>query len=150
MQLKKITPTTFLFFRTETTLADLGRFIPIGQELFQEAVKQKLFITGPIHWHYFGFTGDPQQSFTLEVALPVSEAPADYDGIFHIKRTEPFTSAVAMHEGSWQSMPDTYGKLMQFMQQNNLRHNGVTREIYINSDLHEPAANVTMIQMGVQ
>ncbi|MBL0739602.1 GyrI-like domain-containing protein [Chryseolinea lacunae] len=150
MQLKEISPTTFLFFKTETHLNELGRFIPVGQELFQEAVKQKLFITGPIHWHYFGFTGEPDKPFTLEVALPISEAPADYDGVFHIKRTEPFKSAVTVHEGNWQTLPDAYGRLIQFMHDNKLKPNGATREIYINSDLHAPAANVTMIQMGVE
>jgi len=149
MQIKQVKPINFLFFRTETRISELNNFLHVAKELFKEAVLHDLTITGPIHWHYFGFTGDESKPFTLEVSLPVSELPQDYDGKYHFKRTEPFKCVSVVHEGSWYEMPQTYGKLMQFVGDHKLIPNAVNREIYINSDFNHPEANVTEIQMGV-
>jgi len=150
MQVKEVKPVNFLFFRTETKVAELSNFLPIAKELFREAVHLDLWITGPIHWHYYGFTGDETQPFTLEIALPVSELPALYDGKFHCKRTEPFRCVSAIHEGSWYQIPQTYGKLMEYLTSQSLTPIAMNRELYINADFSDPDANVTEIQMGVQ
>ena len=149
MQIKEVKPINFLFFRTETTLSDLGGFIAVANELFKEAISQDLSITGPIHWHYFGCTGEENKPFTLEVALPVSNFPQNYDGKFHFKRTAPFKCVSIVHEGSWYEMPKTYGKLMQFVGEHKLTPNAINREVYVNADFTDPEANVTEVQMGV-
>jgi effector-binding domain-containing protein len=149
MRIKEIKPINFLFYRTETKLPDLAPLIPKAKELFKEAVKLDLHITGPLHWHYFGFTGDPEKAFTLEISLPVSNILADYDGLLHFKRTQPFRSVNVIHEGSWMNMLDSYTKLMEFIQKNNLQPSGMNREVYINSDFADPEANVTEIQFGI-
>ena len=89
--LKEIKPINFLYFRAETRVDQLLNFIPVAKDLYKEAVNLDLHVCGPVHWHYFGFTGDASKSFTLEVALPVSNVVSDYDGNFHFKRTG-FTS----------------------------------------------------------
>lgn len=147
---KVVPPISFLFFRTETTVAQLANYLPIGQQLFAEAVKNKLFITGPIHWHYIGFTGDESKPFTLEICLPVSEALSEYDGPFHFKRTEPFACITTVHEGAWNDIPMTYGKLMNYMKEHNIQPGSMNREVYTNVDFTNPTANVTVIQMGIQ
>src|SRR5688572_2583152 len=124
MKVKEIKPISFLFFRTETTLNELGNFFMVGQDLFQEAVTNKLMITGPIHWHYFGFEGDATKPFTLEISLPVAEVPQDYDGRFHFKRTESFKCVTAIHDGDWLKMGTCYGKMMEFMTSQKLIPNG--------------------------
>lgn len=149
MQIKQVKPINFLFFRTETRINELSNFLPVAKELFKEAILQDLTITGPVHWHYFGFTGDENKPFTLEIALPVSNFPQEYDGKFHFKRTEPFTCVSAVHEGSWYELPQTYGKLMQFIGDHKLIPNAINREVYVNADFTDPEANVTEIQMGV-
>jgi effector-binding domain-containing protein len=143
-------PINFLFHRAETKLADLANFIPVAKDLFHEAVRLNLQVSGPVHWHYFGFTGDASQPFTLEVALPVNEIPAEYDGAFHFKRTEKFKCATITHEGGWMEIPQSYAELMQFMDSQQLQPIGVTRELYVNADFVNPEANVTEIQMGIK
>lgn len=150
MDIREIKPINFLFFRTETTVGELSNFLSIGQALFKEAVAHNLLITGPVHWHYFGFTGDAAKSFTLEIALPVSGAVQEYNGPFHVKRSDPFRCVSMMHEGCWQDMPQSYGKLMSFLAENKLVPSAVNREIYVNADFVHPEANVTEIQVGVQ
>jgi len=148
-EIKTMKPITFLFHRAETTVAELINFIPVGQQLFKEAVEKKLFITGPIHWHYIGFDGDEKKPFTLEISLPVGEVLSDYDGNFHFKRTDDFKSVCLTHEGRWDEIPKSYGTIMQFMEANHLTPAGITREVYVNADFNNQEANVTQIQIGI-
>lgn len=149
MDIKSIRSINFLYFRTETSVSELSRFLPVGQDLIKEAVAQNIPVTGPVHWHYFGFAGDPTKSFQLEVAIPVGEIPGDYDGSFHFKRTEPFKCVMVRHEGSWLDIPASYGKAMEFMQQHKLTPTAINREVYINADFKYPESNITEIQIGI-
>lgn len=146
---KQVQPISFLFFRTVTTLGELGKFFHVANELYAEALKHKLSVTGPVHWHYFGFT-DATNSFTLEIALPVAEVLREYDGQFHFKRTENFKCISLIHEGDWLQMTGSYEKLMQYVKEHQLTPAGVNREIYVNVDFVNPNANVTEIQFGVR
>lgn len=150
MKIKEIKPISFLYFRTETRLSELGNFFMVGQNLIKEAVANRLMVTGPVHWHYFGFEGDPQKTFTLEISLPVSEVPQDYDGAFHFKRTEAFKCVTAVHDGDWLTMGASYGKLMEFIASQSLVPTAMNREVYVNADFKHPEANVTEIQVGVK
>ncbi len=147
---KEIKPINFLYFRAETHADQLLNFIPVARDLFKEAVNYNLHVTGPIHWHYFGFSGDASNSFTLEVSLPVSDVIAGYDGNFHFKRTEPFRCVALTHEGGWKSLPASYSKIMQFIEAKNLEPSEINREIYVNTDFNDPEANVTEIQIGIK
>ncbi len=147
--IKEVRPINFIFFRAETYVHELVKFIPVAKDLYREAVNYNLHVSGPIHWHYFGFDGDVSKPFILEIALPVAEVVSGYDGNFHFKRTEPFKCVSLMHEGGWMTIPDAYGKLMQFIAGENLRPAGVNREIYVNVDFNDADANVTEVQLGV-
>jgi len=147
--IKQIKPINFLFHRAEVKISDLINQVPVAKKLFKESVRLDLHPSGPIHWHYFGFMGDETKPFTLEVCLPTASIPSDYDGAFHLKRTEDFKCVSLLHEGAWHEIPKSYGILMEFMQQHQLQPTGITRELYINADFTNPEANVTEIQMGI-
>jgi effector-binding domain-containing protein len=147
---KEIRPINFLYFRTETYVHQLADFFLVAKDLYREAVNYNLHVTGPIHWHYMGFMGDVSKPFTLEIALPVSEIVAAYDGPFHFKRTEPFKCVVLRHEGSWTDMLQSYDKMMKFIGEKNLTPLAVNRELYVNADFADQEANITEIQVGVQ
>jgi effector-binding domain-containing protein len=149
MEVKSINSINFLFFRTETKISELYKFLLVGQELFKEAVTQNIPITGPVHWHYFGFDGDESKSFQLEIAVPVGDIPEGYDGKFHFKRTQPFKCLSLVHDGSWMSIPASYGKAMEFLAKNNLVPSTVNREVYINADFKNLESNITEIQIGL-
>lgn len=150
MLIKNIKPINFLFFRAETTIAELHQHLMIAPQLFKEAVACNLWITGPVHWHYIGFTGDYAQSFTLEISLPVSAIPGDYDGKFHFKRTALFKCVSAIHEGDWTKMGDSYAELIDYISREKLIANGVNRELYVNVDFEDLDANTTEIQVGIR
>jgi effector-binding domain-containing protein len=146
--IKHVKPINFLYFRTETRVDQLNKFISVAKDLFREAVAKDLHVTGPVHWHYLGFI-DPTQPFTLEIALPVDRIVADYDGLFHFKRTDTFKCVSLIHEGSWLEIPNSYQKAFQFMGEHGLTPTGITRELYINADFVDLQANVTEIQIGI-
>lgn len=148
--IKDVRPINFLYFRTEAYVHQLLNFVPVARELVREAVNYNLHVTGPIHWHYFGFTGDESIPFTLEISLPVSDVIPEYDGNFHFKRTETFRCATLTHEGGWDSLPNTYEKLRRFIAGKHLEPSEVTREIYVNTDFRDPNANITVIQVGLK
>ncbi len=149
MQVKEVKPINFIYFRTETKVSELINLVPVAKEIYREAVGQDLNITGPVHWHYIGFTSDENKSFTLEIALPVAEVLPGYDGKFHFKRTQPFKCVSIIHEGGWNEIPSTYNKMMQFIAKHKLEPSAINREIYVNADFHSPEANVTEIQVGI-
>ncbi|HYG17426.1 MAG TPA: GyrI-like domain-containing protein [Ohtaekwangia sp.] len=148
MEIKEVKPINFLFFRTAAKVSELVNFLDVARDHFREAVQYDLRVTGPVHWHYIGFT-DLQQLFTLEIALPVADILQEYDGAFHFKRTEPFRCVSTLHEGDWLTIPKSYNELAKFMQDNNVTPTAVNRELYINADFRFPEANVTEIQMGI-
>lgn len=145
---KRIQPINFLFFRTETTVGELNKFFDIAPRLYAEAARLGTHVTGPVHWHYFGFT-DLQKPFTLEIALPVSEVIPEYDGPFHFKRTEDFACISVVHEGNWYDIPRSYEKLMAYATEKQLTPAGNNRELYVNVDFTNHDANVTEIQLGI-
>jgi effector-binding domain-containing protein len=149
MELREIKPINFIFQRSETTLSNLIDFLPVGQELIKEATELGLYITGPVQWHYIGFNGDEKAPFTLEVSVPVNAVPRDYDGNYHFKRTDHFKCVSCRHDGSWNSLPQSYSHLMEFIQRKKLQPAGVNREVYVNADFENPEASITEIQIGI-
>jgi effector-binding domain-containing protein len=150
MLIKEVKPINFFFYRTETRVNELFKLLTVGQELYAEATRNNLSITGPVHWHYFGFNGEESQLFTLEIALPVADVLEDYDGKFHFKRTEPFRCVSAIHEGGWLEIPKSYGKMFEFIGINKFEPLVVNRELYVNVDFKNPEANTTEIQIGIK
>lgn len=148
-QVKEIRPVNFLYYRTQTTMADMMKHADVSQEIISEAVERELPITGAPHWHYFGFEG-PTKPFTLEIAVPVGKIISDYDGKFHFKRTRPFKCICLTHEGSWEELTQSYESIVKFATDNKLSPSDAVREIYVNSDFENPEANVTEIQFGIQ
>lgn len=149
MDVKEVKPINFLYFRSRATLDELEKFIPVGQQLYKEAVINALPVTGPLQWHYFNFYGNPAEPFELEVALPVSTFPGEYDGEFHIKRTQAFRCISKIHYGDWNSISRTYGELVKYAGSNGLKLTSHSREIYNHVDFDDPSANVTEVQLGI-
>lgn len=151
MQTKQIAPINLLYFSTETKVTDLAQYVGvIADRLYKEAIQNNLRIAGPCYWLYDGFDGDESKIFTLEIALPIESLPQTHTGEFAVKSTEHFKCVWAIHEGEWMKIPETYGKLIGYITQNNLKPSGKNREIYIHMDLDAPETMITMIQMGIE
>lgn len=151
MQVKEVKPINFLYFRTKTRIGELGRFVGIiARELHRDAALCDLEVTGPVYWNYFGFTGNESTLFTLDIALPIAEIPGSYRGKFQAKREESFPCVSMVHEGSWFDLQQSYITMMEFLAVRGLEPCGQNREVYLNIDFMNPAANVTEIQIGIR
>jgi len=150
MQIKQVRPLTFFYHAVRTTMSGLAPLVGVvARELYREAAALDLTVTGPVYWQYVGFEPEPETEFSLHIALPVAEAKADYAGKFAFQRTEPFRCLAAVHEGNWIDIPQTYGKLFAHLSDQGLQPTGLNRELYINFNFTDPAANVTEVQVGI-
>ncbi|HEY4654125.1 MAG TPA: GyrI-like domain-containing protein [Cyclobacteriaceae bacterium] len=151
MQVKEVKPINFLFFRTKTRVGELGRFVGIiARELYRDAALNDLEVTGPLYWNYFGFEGNESNPFILEIAIPVAEIPAVYHGKFQLKREESFACVSMVHEGSWFDLQQNYLTIREFLSVRGIEPCAKNREIYLNIDFMNPAANITEIQVGIK
>ena len=150
MQIKEVRPLTFFYHSVRTTVAGLtAQTGVVAKDLYREAAALGLDVTGPLCWQYVNFDPTPGAEFTLQIALPVAEAKADYAGKFAFQRTGPFRCLSAVHEGDWTQLPGTYQKLFGSLTAENLRPTGLNREVFLTVNFTDPAANVTEVQIGV-
>ncbi|HEX7015835.1 MAG TPA: GyrI-like domain-containing protein [Cyclobacteriaceae bacterium] len=150
MQIKEAKPLNFLYFRTKARIGELGRFVGvIARELYRDAVRYDVEITGPVYWSYQGYTGRDADLFTLDIGLPLAEIPGSYHGMFQLKREDAFPCVSLIHEGSWVDLQNSYARILEFMAARGLDGCGKFREVYINIDFMNPAGNVTELQVGI-
>lgn len=149
MHTKVSNPFHVLSFIDKVTLPDLQKYVRTkAQELYKEAVSHNLEITGTVYWMYYGMDGNPDTVFTLEIAIPVTPA-AHYSGKFQMKRLEPFKYVSCLHEGDWNRLPETYGKVFQEIGVNHYVPSGICREVYQFIDFESPDNNLTEVQVGI-
>ncbi len=139
----------FFCFSTEATLMELGNYIRVkAHETYIEAVKNKLEITGPIYWIYYGMDGNPETKFKLDIGVPVQNSKPISNG-FSCKPIEQMEFATCIHEGSWDNFSQSYLSLVAEVMKSGRMPNGIAREVYINIDFENPENNRTEIQLGL-
>lgn len=149
MNTKVSNPFHVLYFTDQVALPDLQKYVrTMAQELYREAVTHNLEITGPVYWMYYGMDGNPDTVFTLEIAIPVTHN-SGYSGKFQIKRLDAFKHISCLHEGDWDRLPETYGKIFQEIGAKQFVPSGICREAYLHMDFDAPENNFTEIQVGI-
>jgi len=150
MLIKEIKPVSVLYFTQKTTLNGLGQYVrTVARQLYREACRADLEVTGPIYWLYYGMDGQPDTEFTLEIALPVTE-PNAYAGEFSTKALPSFRCVSGLHTQAWEEMPETYGQLISELTAHGCTMNGICREVYVQMDFKTPGNNVTEVQIGIE
>jgi effector-binding domain-containing protein len=150
MEIKNLNEITALCFTSKVTLKALQQFVRVkARELYQEAIKKDLEITGPVYWIYQGMDGNPDTEFTLDIAIPVADGNS-YSGKFSIKKLEKFKCLSYWHYGSWSALPSAYGQIFQEINSKSLIPTGEFREIYQVIDFTQDTNNVTEVQAGIQ
>jgi len=150
MKIETINPMHVLYFSAETKINDLAQYVGvIGERLKKDAATQNLTITGDQCWMYYDYKGNPEQLFTLEIAFPIETLPDNYTGEFAVKTLAAFKCVTTIHKGHWLQIPDTYGKLMSYMQENNIVPTTNSRETYTVVDMENTENSITQIQLGI-
>jgi effector-binding domain-containing protein len=149
MEAKIIKPMTVLYYSEKNNLTGLARLVRTkAKELYIEAIRYGMEVTGPVYWIYYGMDGNPDTTFTLEIAIPVYNEKI-YSGDYEIKRLSAYKCAAAVHNGPWKNMQGAYAKLVEETLKKGHTLNGISREVYINIDFVESANNITEIQLGI-
>ena len=149
MQIKTHPPMKVLVATHRTTLATIHEHIgTVPRELYADAARQHLLVTGPNYWFYHGMDGKPETEFTLEIVIPISGV-AENSAAFSYRELPGFKCLSTIHNGSWSKLGDTYGTLFQHISQNKLRAAGESREVYLNVDFSREENNLTEVQIGL-
>jgi effector-binding domain-containing protein len=151
MQIKTISPMHVYCFETVATLQTIMQYVRVvARNLYSEAAKNELEITGPVYWLYDGADGRPDTEFSLTIAIPVTPGVlVSEQSEFKLKTIEPFNCLAEQHLGDWGKLGETYGRLMSEIHSKNMQMTGLTREIYIHMDFEHPEANITEVQIGI-
>ena len=149
MQVRMYPAMNVLYCSFETSLLTLHDKIgTVARDLYSEAARQHLLVTGPVYWLYYGADGVPGTIFKLEIAIPVSGIPETNDR-FLFKELDTFKCLSVLHEGSWSDLKQTYEKLIAKVGIDNLAMNNICREVYINVDFSRDECNLTEVQIGL-
>lgn len=141
-----------LYYRTKTTLKGLEAFVgKMPQALYNEATRLQLLVAGPQYWCYFGANGDPDNEFTLEIAIPVVGKPLK-ETTFQLKQLSAFKSLSVLHEGSYEEMGKVYGEIMPQVLADgfSFTDDKEVREMYLNVDFEHPENCRTEILIGIK
>lgn len=151
MRIRTIQPIQIFCFETETTIQDMLQYVRVkAQELYIDALDNKLEITGPVYWIYKGADGQPDTRFELTIALPVSQVNSEIkNSNFKLKTLDTFRCVSQTHEGCWSTLGETYGSIFFDLSVKEPALSGVNREIYLNMDFNNPDANITEVQIGL-
>lgn len=137
-----------LYSSHQTTIPQLGNFVAVvAKELYAEASKLGVLVSGPQYWIYHGMDGNNGTVFTLEIAVPVQgDIPSTK---FQVKEVPAYKSLSHLHTGAWEQMPASYGAVLGHIEQNKIAMNDECRECYLNVDFANPENNRVEIQMGI-
>ena len=87
----------------------------------------------------------------VEVAIPVTGRVTVTDPEMELKTIQPFEVLYVVHKGSYESMRDTYGKLMKYAEENGIELTTPFREIYLSNPEETPEDELlTEIQAAIK
>ena len=142
-------PMTVLYSTRQATFKDLPTFSgTVIRELYRYVADLDLLVCGPQYWFYHGVDGKPETKFTLEIALPVQgRIPTAL--LPYFKQIPAFRCLTSRYEGAWEGLAGAYREMMQYIEDNQLKMNGVYAESFLHIDLDAPANQITEIQIGL-
>lgn len=149
LTLKEVQPFSALVFTTRATLSTLSQHAPsVAENLYREASRLNLNVTGPIQWIYTGVGGGETNEFQLEIVLPISQ-PGVQSEEFSYKVFPAFRCTAYIHTGPWSDFGEVYGALFSQLYRDGYQNDGRVREIYAVVDPENPANCVTEIQIAL-
>lgn len=148
MDIKTTQPVHVMYKELTTNLKSIrNNTAAAAGNLYAEAEKLGLKVSGPQQWVYYGASGDPDREFKLQICLPVEGEASSAD--FQFQTLPELKHVHTNHLGAWDDFGDTYNKVFAEVHSSQLQPNNEVREVYLNVDMDNPDANVTEIQVGV-
>ena len=140
---------TVLSKKVKCTMAELMQQTHFVKEMYNEAAKLDLHVTGCSYWVYTGCNGDMNAPFDLEFLLPV-QANGKKSDIFEIKKVKEYKCVTYLHQGSWMEFHQVYTNLMKKIQEKGQKIGKSNREMYLNCDFEDGKNCLTEIQIEIE
>jgi effector-binding domain-containing protein len=148
MEVKTHPAMQVLYSSHQTTIPQLANFVAVvAKELYAEASRLGVLVSGPQYWIYHGMDGNNDTVFTLDIAIPIQGKINSSK--FSVKELPAYKSLSHTHAGAWEQMPETYGAILGHIGQNKIAMNDECRECYLNVDFVNPENNRVEVQMGI-
>lgn len=149
MEIKTSQPINVLFKSVKATLKGLKECVGDTPDKFYEvAAKSGLTPSGAQCWRYLDADGQPDTVFTMEMGLPVNGSGTPVE--FEIKEYPAFKYVSTIHYGAWDTIGQTYGKLIGELKMKGLDMSNECREVYLVVDEANPQNMQTEVQVGIQ
>ncbi|HTF82322.1 MAG TPA: GyrI-like domain-containing protein [Cytophagales bacterium] len=149
MEQKLEKPKNFFYHEGRTTLKEIGSYSDVKiPRLLENVAKQGIKVNGPMEFIYIGATGDENQEFLLQIALPIEE---DLSALapYKIRKSSEFKCLSLELKGSLEALHPTYDKAFAYIQQNRMIPSGEIREVYHVYKDFTSDENITEIQIGI-
>jgi effector-binding domain-containing protein len=150
LPLINVPATLVLGFSTTATMAIMDTFSNVPEQLYHEAARLGLTISGPILYGYDGADEDTTKEFGLTIALPVREAePGTLREGFSYQTIPAFRATSYTYTGPWDTLMEVYDALFRAFYQQGHAYSGHVREVYTVVDFEQPDRCVTDILIGI-
>jgi effector-binding domain-containing protein len=142
--------TLVLGFTTTATLATMQAYNNVPEQLYEQATRLGLTVSGSIQYIYEGATDDATKEFGLIIALPVREVePGTLAEGLAFQTLPPFRGTSYTYTGSWETFMEVYDALFPAFTEQGHTYSGQVREVYTVVDFEQPDRCVTQILIGV-
>ena len=132
-------------------MSDVGAF---AAETFasvgRKATDLRLGQNGPIFLTFFGYKGDPSQSFTLEADFPYFTKNEQYQGPFAYGAAAKFKCACVIYQGPLAGSAAAWEKLVQDARNAGYHLTDESREVFLNWEDAESKNGVIELQLGIE
>jgi effector-binding domain-containing protein len=151
VRVKETAPHQFFCAKKQMKIAEMSEFATTTIEtLIRKATELKLAQTGPIMITYFNFHGDPEQTFTGELAVPINNAEnAAQAGDFYVRKTEKFKCASTIFQGNLRGIGEAWQNFVEKAMTKG-EPTGESRELYLYWEGHDSANNIVELQLGLK
>jgi len=147
MEIKEISSMNVFYKTFQTSLLEMSKYVlTTPADMYNEARKNELEITGPQIWIYQGMDGFPNTRFTLEIALSVINPIKNN---LQIKELPAFKCATIIHKGDWGNLKNSYEKIISEIYSSGNSMSNFCREVYTVVEAPDSENNITEIQIGI-
>jgi len=150
VRVKETAERQYLCAKKELKIAEMHEYAPATiKQLMEKAADLKLMQGGPVLFIYYGFHGDPEQKFTVEIGVPIYANETASAGAFYVRKVPKFKCASAVFQGSLSQIGEAWEKFVPTaMTKGEATEEG--RELYLYWEGHDSPNNIIELEIGLK
>jgi len=150
VRIKEIQARQYLCAKKQLKLAELPDFATKTiADLYQKAAELKLGQAGPVVITYHDFRGDPEQTFTAELAVPIFVENVKDVNPFYVRKDAKVKCASVIYQGPLSGMGEAWQNFVsKAMAKGDAT--GDSREVFLYWEGHDSANNIIELQVELK